>query len=78
MVRISWYTFSSYEDTDSSATELVYGTSLRRPGESFVPTAEHKQLDRADYLDRLRSAMSQFRLSPIALMENIQCLSIKT
>lgn len=51
------------EDIKSTAAELVYGTSLRLPGEYFVPHADDNT-DPASYVARLKSTMGALRSMP--------------
>ena len=44
--------------------ELVYGTTLRQPGEFFSPSYSSNPLDLSYYVDRLKSVMSQLRATP--------------
>lgn len=50
-------------DCQCSAAELVYGTTLRLPGE-FFDTASRPMLDPTTYVDQLRDIMQHLRASP--------------
>ena len=52
-------------DLDCSPTQLVYGTTLRLPGQFVAPYSTLPVLDPSLYVDRLRSAMQQ--LLPITV-----------
>ena len=51
------------EDINCTAAELVYGTSLRLPGEFFVSHDTHSA-EPASYVDRLKSTMKVLRCTP--------------
>ena len=51
------------EDISCTAAELVYGTSLRLPGEFFVPASD-SSVDPASYVARLKSTMGVLRSTP--------------
>ena len=40
-------------DIDCTAAELVYGTSLRLPGEFFIPADQAAMADPVNYVGRL-------------------------
>nr|XP_037275975.1 uncharacterized protein LOC119168684 [Rhipicephalus microplus] len=47
------------EDISSSAAELVYGTTLRLPGEFFARGSEEASINCSDYTLRLHNVMSK-------------------
>ena len=49
------------EDIASTAAEMVYGTTLRLPGEFFTPSQPNSLPDPADYVFNLRSHMQTIR-----------------
>ncbi|XP_037512336.1 uncharacterized protein K02A2.6-like [Rhipicephalus sanguineus] len=49
------------EDIGCSAAELVYGTTLRLPGEFFARGSEEASIACSDYALRLRNVMSKLR-----------------
>ena len=49
------------EDISSTAAELVYGTSLRLPGEFFTPSQSYILPDPCDFLSRLKSHFQTVR-----------------
>ena len=49
------------EDIASTAAEMVYGTTLRLPGEFFTPSQPNSLPDPADYVSNLRSHMQTIR-----------------
>ena len=51
-------------DLGCSAAELVYGTTLRLPGEFFDSTSANNTLDAASYVVRLKTAMQQLQATP--------------
>ncbi len=51
-------------DIGCSAAELVFGTTLRLPGEFFDPDASHAVPDPASYVTRLKDAMKKLRAVP--------------
>ena len=53
------------EDFNCTAAELVYGTSLRLPGEFFVPQVNvDGDTDHANYVTRLKDTMGVLRSTP--------------
>ncbi|XP_037520528.1 uncharacterized protein LOC119397160 [Rhipicephalus sanguineus] len=52
------------EDIGCSAAELVYGTTLRLPGEFFARGSEEASIVCSDYALRLRNVMSKLRAVP--------------
>ena len=52
------------EDISSAAAEMVYGTTLRLPGEFFTPSQISSLPDPADYVSNLRTHMQTIRPSP--------------
>ena len=52
------------EDIQCSATELVYGTTLRLPGELFDNTQDDMTTDPAAYITRLKSDMWLLQATP--------------
>ena len=50
-------------DLACSAAELVFGTTLRLPGEFIVPSQDSKSVDPSSYVDRLRRYMSELQLT---------------
>jgi cleavage and polyadenylation specificity factor subunit 1 len=52
------------EDIRCTTAELVYGTSLRLPGEFFTPAQDSVAVDQATYVTRLKTIMQQLRASP--------------
>ena len=53
------------EDLHCTAAELVYGTSLRLPGEFFDSSGLTATLDAASYVARLKGSMQQLHASPV-------------
>ena len=53
------------EDLSCSAAELVYGTTLRLPGEFFSPVQDDITVDPADFVTRLKVSMQQLKASPV-------------
>ncbi|BHF74031.1 hypothetical protein SprV_0401711500 [Sparganum proliferum] len=51
-------------DLECSAAELVYGTTLRIPGDFFGYSQSSADLDPSDYVQRLRQAMTHLRAIP--------------
>ena len=51
------------EDTHSTAAEMVYGNTLRLPGEFFTSSSNPSPIDPADYVSRLKAHMQQIRPS---------------
>nr|VZH99102.1 unnamed protein product [Spirometra erinaceieuropaei] len=51
-------------DLECSAAELVYGTTLRIPGDFFGHSQSSTDLDPSDYVQRLRQAMIHLRATP--------------
>nr|VZI28253.1 unnamed protein product [Spirometra erinaceieuropaei] len=51
-------------DLECSAAELVYGTTLRIPGDFFGYSQSSADLDPSDYVQRLRQAMTHLRATP--------------
>ncbi|BHF57856.1 hypothetical protein SprV_0100080200 [Sparganum proliferum] len=51
-------------DLDCSAAELVYGTTLRIPGDFFGSSQRSADLDPSDYVQRLRQVMTHLRATP--------------
>ena len=49
------------QDLQCTPAQLVYGTTLRLPGQFFTPSPIDKQLDPTIYADRLSSYMRQLR-----------------
>ena len=49
------------QDLQCTPAQLVYGTTLRLPGQFFTPSLIDKQLDPTIYADRLSSYMRQLR-----------------
>ena len=52
------------EDLKFSTAELVYGTTLRLPGEFFSPSHPSSINDVNDYVSKLKSFMSNLRPAP--------------
>ena len=52
------------EDAHCTAAELVYGTTLRLPGEFVAPSVATSAVDPANYVSQLRSYMRQLRAPP--------------
>ena len=52
------------QDNKCTTAELVYGTTLRLPGEFFPPSPSSNPLDLSQCVDLLKSAMSQLRDTP--------------
>ena len=52
------------EDLNSSSAELVYGEPLRLPGEMLIPSSEESVPDCNNFLDQLRSKMTNLRPIP--------------
>ena len=51
------------EDTHSTAAEMVYGTTLRLPGEFFTPSPQ-PPVESTDYVSQLKSRMQQLCAPP--------------
>nr|VZI30320.1 unnamed protein product [Spirometra erinaceieuropaei] len=51
-------------DLECSAAELVYGTTLRIPGDFYGHSQSSGNLDPSDYVQRLRQAMTHLRATP--------------
>ena len=49
------------EDTSSTTAEMVYGTTLRLPGEFFTPSSTPTLSDPSDYVSLLRAHMQRIR-----------------
>ena len=49
------------EDIQSTAAEMVYGTTLRLPGEFFTPSPHPSPTDSSNYVSQLKSHMHQIR-----------------
>ena len=52
------------EDLQFSTAELVYGTTLRLPGEFISPSSSFSPSDYTDYITRLRSFMADLKAIP--------------
>ena len=52
------------DDLKCSVSELVYGSTLRLPGEFVVPIENYNILDPSNYVHRLRREMSELRHTP--------------
>ncbi len=52
------------EDTHCTAAELVYGTTLRLPGEFVAPSADTYPVDPTNYVSQLKNFMQQVRATP--------------
>ena len=52
------------EDLRFSTAELVYGTTLRLPGEFITPSSSSIPLDYNDYITRLRCFMTNLKATP--------------
>ena len=52
------------EDLHCSAAELVYGTTLRLPGEFFDPSHSKGITDPVGYVSKLRNCMQQLHATP--------------
>ena len=52
------------EDISATAADMVYGSSLRLPGEFFNPSVNTSLDDPSDFVTRLKSHMQQVRSSP--------------
>ena len=52
------------EDISSTAAEMVYGTTLRLPGEFFSPSSQSTLTDPSDYISQLKSHMHHIHPSP--------------
>ena len=53
------------EDLHCTAAELVYGTTLRLPGEFFGFAATSQPADPADFVQRLKTTMQQLQAPPV-------------
>ncbi len=51
------------EDVGATAAEMVYGTTIRLPGEFFMPAANPSSVDSSDYVSQLKTHMQQIRPS---------------
>ena len=59
------------QDIGCSRTELVYGTTLRLPGQFFSSsTKDHTVPDPSDYLTQLKSFMQQLQATPTRAHSN--------
>ena len=54
-------------DIDCTPAQLVYGTTLRLPGQFFTPNTTNADLDPTIYSHRLQSAMAKLR--PVSLRQ---------
>ena len=52
------------EDISSMAVEMVYGTTLRLPGEFFTASSKPSLTNPSDYVSQLKAHMQQIRPSP--------------
>ena len=52
------------EDLGCAPAELVYGTTLRLPGEFFGPASDPTSDDQQAFLPQLRAAMQRLRTAP--------------
>ena len=52
------------EDLHTSTSELVYGTTLRLPGQFFAPSLDKEVTGPASYVSRLRTHMQQVHPTP--------------
>ena len=52
------------EDLGCTTAEMVYGSTLRLPGEFFIPATDHHS-DPADFVSRLRDVMTDLRAPPV-------------
>ena len=52
------------EDLNCTPAELVFGTSIRLPGEMFTDSRSTGELDPSSYVTRLKTYMQQLRPSP--------------
>ncbi len=57
------------DDISATAAELVYGTTLRLPGEFFVGSSTSSALDPTEYVDRLKSHLTTLRPCPPRLSQ---------
>ena len=53
------------EDLKCTAAEMVYGTTLRLPGEFFNTAGNHATANPADYVARLKANMQQLHAPPV-------------
>ena len=51
------------DDLKCTAAELVYGTSLRLPGQFFTPCKD-RGIDQSNYVEKLKTAMQTLRAVP--------------
>ncbi|XP_075526580.1 uncharacterized protein LOC142558316 [Dermacentor variabilis] len=51
-------------DVSCSAAELVYGTTLRLPGDFFASGQQQARISASDYTSRLRGIMNKLRATP--------------
>ena len=49
------------EDISATAAEMVYGTTLRLPGEFFVPSPTTSLPDPSDFISKLKSQFASIR-----------------
>ncbi len=52
------------EDAQSTAAEMVYGTTLRLPGEFFSSSSSSPSVEPIDYVSKLKAHMQQLRPPP--------------
>ncbi|BHF81454.1 hypothetical protein SprV_0702458400 [Sparganum proliferum] len=62
-------------DLECSAAELVYGTTLRIPGDIFRYSQRSADLDPSDYVQRLRQVMAHIRATPPRAPTNLDSYS---
>ena len=53
------------EDFQCTVAKMVYGTTLRLPGEFFNPTQDTNMADPASYVTRLKNAMQELQAPPV-------------
>ena len=56
------------EDLSATAAEMVYGTTLRLPGEFFQPLDSQSVIDPTDYVSQLKSHMQSVRPTYLAYL----------
>ena len=63
------------EDSQSTAAEMVYGTTLRLPGDFFTPPPTSPSIDPPDFVTQLKAHMQQIRPTPTRLAHRLTHVS---
>ncbi|MDA8002237.1 MAG: reverse transcriptase domain-containing protein, partial [Alphaproteobacteria bacterium] len=61
------------EDLHCTTAELVYGTTLRLPGEFFSPAATSSPTNLTDYVQHLKTTMQQLQAPPVRPQQQRNC-----